>query len=222
MTGLIAAEYVKLRKRTFFWVLAGLIWALHIFTAWLTGTIEIGTAGGGSARTVNFPDLVAMVLAVQILGSEFSGGRWAAGLTRDARRGAHLLAKAVTAFVGLLFIVAVAALLGQATNLVLGEDVAGAGTIAGDVGRGLIVGAVWILIGFALTALLRRVGISFIVVFILYNADGLVSLWDKYQPFSAAHNTGLLYSGGGGLPVLAVWGAATAAMSWALVRFRDA
>ncbi len=222
MTGLIFAEYVKLRRRTFFWVLAGLIWALHVFASWLSLSVVIGSETGGSGRLVSFAELIALVLAIQVLGNEFSGGRWASGLTRDSRRGAHLCAKTVTALLGMLFIIVVAVALGQATKAMLGEDLAQLGSIAGDIGKSLLVGLVWIMIAFAINALLRGLGISFIVGFIFLNAEVLVSLWDKYEPFSVSHNIALFYGSEGGLSVMLVWGAATAVASWALLKYRDA
>ena len=222
MTGLLAAEYLKLRKRVFFWVLAGLVWGLYAFAAWLSFTLDIGTQTGGSGARVNFPELIALVLAIQVLGSEFSGGRWAAGLTRDSRRGAHLLAKAVAGILALGFLVVTAVAVGQVMAAALGEEAAAVGSLVEAVAKGLLVGSVWIMIGFAFTAVLRGVGPAYMVSFVFFFADGLVSIWDTYRPLSVSHNMTLFYQDEGGVPVLLLWSVAAAAVAWLFLRYRDA
>ena len=85
MTGLIKAEYLKLRKRTFFWVVSGLIWAFTVLFTWLVYRVFNSEAGGGAevdGFTVSIgggegtsSSLIALLLSIQILGGEFSGGR---------------------------------------------------------------------------------------------------------------------------------------------------
>ncbi len=222
MTGLIAAEYIKLRKRTFFWVTAGLIWALNVLLAWISVQVTVGAESGGEGVTVSFSELIALFLTIQILGGEFADGRWAAGLTRDSRRGAHLLAKVVIAWVGLLFILVVSVLVGQSTSAVIGESVGELGELVEGLAKSSGVGLIWIMFGLAFSALFRAVGVSYIVGFIFYNADALVSLWDKYRSIAVSTNTSLFYGSEGGVLVLLVWGAVMAAASWALLKYRDA
>ena len=223
MTGLISAEYVKIRKRGFFWVTAGLIWVLSALVAWISVETTGGEAGAnGSGVLVGLGELVALILAIQILGGKFAGGRWAAGLTRDARRGAHLVAKTVTAWVGLLCILVISMLVSQLTFAVFGAGAGALGEVLEQLAKSMGIGLVWIMIAFPLSALFRAVGVSYIVGFIFINADSIASLWDKYQPIAISHNTSAFLASEGGVPVLLGWGGGAAVASWALLRNRDA
>ena len=96
------------------------------------------------------------------------------------------------------------------------------GELVEGLAKSLGVGLIWIMFGFAFSALFRAVGVSYIVGFIFYNADALVSLWDKYRSIAVSANTSLFYRSEGGVLVLLVWGAVMAAASWALLKYRDA
>ena len=184
-----------------------------------------------------FTEWVALILAIQILGGELSGGGWLTGLTREARRGAHFLAKTVAACGGLLFIQGVSTMVNLATQSALGASLWTWGDLSGRVGKSLVVGLVWIMLGFVVSALSRSVVVSYAAAFIFLNADAVTAQWDLYQPISVNADTSLFYGfkvysfeggitpdnqEGGALLALLSWAALMAFVSWALLRFRDA
>ena len=121
------------------------------------------------------------------------------------------------------FIQIVENLLELATRSALGQSASVTGDVLVTMGKGWVEGLIWIVLGFALTALFRSVGVSYMVGFIFLNADVITgALWDKYEPISLSANTSMFHSSEGGLLVLLAWGAVMGVAAWCLLRFRDA
>jgi hypothetical protein len=253
VAGLIRAEIIKTFKRRTFWVLTIV---LALLTAFLAGIFYllprvIDDQGGffeitkpsayvfGAGQVLGqtwFP----LILATMALAGELATSAWSTTLTRNSRRGQHLVARLVTATLAAWFAVLLAITIFSVATFFLasgtGElDPGGWWDIAW---KALLVQFTWAALGLAFSAWLRSVGPAIGAALAFSFVEGLLVLWEGFREVSLSiHSSALLgsLSVGGfgqilgdlpsirrGLVVVLGWSLLGVLVSWAGLKLRDA
>jgi len=253
VTGLIKAEMIKTFKRRTFWVLTTV---LVLLTGFLAGIfyllprviddqggffeIEKPSAYIFGAGQVMGQTWFPLILATMALAGELATSAWATTLTRNSRRGQHLIARLLTsttaAWLAVLLAIAVFSI---ATFFLAGgagePDAAGWWDIAW---KALLVQFTWVALGLAFSAWLRSVGPAIGAALAFSFVEGLLVLWEGYREVSLSIHTSALLgslSVGGfgqilgdlpsfrrGLIVVLGWSVLGVLISWAGLKLRDA
>jgi len=206
---LLHAEYVKLRGRRLYPVMLlvlGFFLALAAFFLIAFGQIAPELAGEvpvlekpqaylvGAQQAAGqtwFP----LILAAVILGGEFGSTVWATALTRDSRKGAHILARLVVLTVaGWVAFMAATGVWGVIAFFAApGTGAPEMGTWIGIAWRMALISLAWTSLGMGLVALLRSIGPAIGAAIGFSFLEGLLSLWDPYETVSlSAATTGLV------------------------------
>lgn len=254
MTTLLSAERVKLTNRRLPWVLGGILVLLTIVGAFFQ-FLAVEIFDDPSLTALDVPEQpeaylygflnaagstwVPVILAVVMLGGEFSRGTWAVSLTWESRRWLQLVARLVVIGLG-------AVVLGLIGVVVWGVFAAvfadGSGLPQlGDIVLATIklgyVQFVWVAVGLAAAALIRSTGLAVGLAVGLTFVEQLLAIWPAYQDFSIGSASSGLFGlelpvvvgSAVGLPdptrsaaILLVWGAISLGVAWASLQYRDA
>lgn len=196
---LLHAEWIKLSRRKLFPIMLGVLAFLMGFLAVLFYVIlpALPDAAQAGAAPPQRPDAFiygavqvagqawwfAVILATTLLGGEVAGTVWATGLTRDARKGAHISARFAwfTAASWLAFVVGTG--VWAVVTLFTAE-----GSGSPDTGEWLsllwkfaAIAAAWTSIGMGAVALTRSIGAAMGIALGLSFVDSIVA------PFVAAY-----------------------------------
>ena len=254
MTYLIRAELLKLLRRKTYLLMVLILAALVGMTAFFLivfPRIAPGLAEGlepvprPEAFVLGAQQVVAqtwfpLILAVMMLGTEFSGTFWATTLTREARRIRHVTAR-LTVLTAAAWVATLAAVAGFAVVVLVGavgEGTPPASTWLRIAGGSLLVELTWVAIGLGLVGVLRSIGPAIGVALAFSFGESLLGIWRPYGNVSLTANStallGQVDSGpftqmipGGGIPsgraawVVLVWGLAAVALAWWSLARRD-
>ncbi len=251
MIGLIAAEITKTFKRRTYWVLTVV---LTVVTMLLVGLFlflprvvdegmpifskpEIYTVGAAQVLGQTwFP----LILAALALAGELATSAWATALTRNSRRGQHLMARMLTATISawIAMLAAIALFTVAAFFFATGS---GSLTVEEWLGIGwkaLLVQFTWVGLGLAFSAFLRSVGPAIGGAIAFMFIEGLLLLWPAWRPVSLSLATSAILGDLaaadfgpviGELPefrtaliTALAWAVGAALLAWAGLRFRDA
>jgi len=249
--GLIAAEITKIFKRRTFWVLT---LVLLLLTAFLAGifyllprVVEDGIPSiakpdayiFGAAQVVGqtwFP----LILATMALAGELATSAWATALTRNSRRGQHLVARLVTSTSSAWLATALAITVFAAATYFFASG-SGAPPVDEWLGIGwksLLIVFTWVAIGLAFSAWLRSVGPAIGAALAFSFIEGLLILWSGWRQVSLSLASsailGELDASGfgqvlGALPpfrtallTVIAWAVGAGVIAWAGLRWRDA
>lgn len=253
MTGLIRAELTKTFKRRTFWVLTIVLVLLTGFLAGIFyllprviddqgGFFEIQKPGAyifGAGQVMGqtwFP----LILATMALAGELATSAWSTTLTRNSRRGQHLVARLLTSTVAAWLAVLLAIVVFSIATFFLAE---GSGELDGvgwwDIAwKALLVQFTWVALGLAFSAWLRSVGPAIGAALAFTFVEGLLILWEGFREVSLSIHTSALLgslSVGGfgqilgdlpsfrrGLIVVLAWSVVGVLISWAGLKLRDA
>ncbi len=196
MTGMLRAEWIKLRRR---WVFRVLVLVLVALTGISAGLLLIvpevapdaieglphlsrGDATIVGVQTVLGQTWFPLILAVVMLGSEVTTTAWASALTRESRRPRHLAARLIV-LSGAAWAAALVAIAGWeilAAAYTEGAASFGVGDWAGVALKAAMVQTTWVALGLGAVALLRSTGVAIGVVVAYSFVEGLLALW---RPF---------------------------------------
>ncbi len=254
---LLQAESIKLLKRRLYWIMGLVLAALVGLTALLFLLLPrvVDPSELEGFPVVEKPEIYLfgvqqvvgqtwfpVILAVVLLAAELSGSTWMANLTREARRGAHLAAKAVVVTVS-SWVVMVAAVAGWAVlSWLLAEGEGGPAPTEwlGVVAKLAVVQLAWVALGLAVAAALRSTAVAVGVAVAFSFSEGLLALWRPYRRVSLSQNSSFLFGetplGGiqvsfgdatevtfiAALTVVGVWTIASLLAGWLSLRWRDA
>ncbi len=255
MTGLLRAEVRKLTRRKLFWVmLVILMVVMGMAAVFLLVVPARAPEAVPGMPVIRKPDAYLLgaqqaigqswfpiVLAAVAMGGEMRSAAFAATLTRDSRRWAHLFAR----------LAVFAAASWSATLLAIGEWAAVTAVLASGEGApdvdvwvgmvwksGLVV-STWTALALAAVTLFRSLGPALGAALAFSFVDGLVSLWTAYRPVSLSTNsTAMLgelsgFASGMGFPgldpippgratmVVAAWAVGLVGVAWASLQLRD-
>lgn len=221
MTGLLAAESIKLFKRWLYWVmvfiygsllgLSGLV-LLVLPTLGVEGLGELPRLTKSTAYLLGAQQAIGQtwfpaVLVATAVGGEVASGIWAAELTRESRRFRHLVAKLMV-LTGAGWLAALLGVAGWA--LLTAIFVEGSGTLPGSewwgiVWKAAVVDFTWVALGLGAVGLLRSVGPAIGAVLGLSLGDGVLALWEPWRVVSIGANQAALLGnlaleGGFGIP----------------------
>lgn len=181
-----------------------------------------------------------LILAAMALAGELATSAWSTTLTRNARRGQHLVARLITttlaAWLAIIFAIAVFSVATFFLAEGTGElDALGWWDIAW---KALLVQFTWVTLGLAFSAWLRSVGPAIGAAIAFSFVEGLLILWEGFREVSLSiHTSALLGSlsvGGfgqilGDLPsfrrgviVVLGWSLLGILISWGGLKLRDA
>lgn len=222
MTGLLAAETLKVVKRRMYWIMLVILAALVALTAVIFLVVLPGASvadGSPPLPRVTKPDAYAFgasqvlgqtwfpaVLAAVLLAGELSTSVWASALTREARRWRHLYVKGAV-LTGASWVASLAALAVWSLITLFVADGAGvpdAGVWARILLTTLLVDATWVAIGLGGTALFRTLGPALVVVLGLSFLDGILTLWEPWREVSLGQAAGRLSEEFGGAVAVAM------------------
>ncbi|CAN5821951.1 hypothetical protein BH18ACT6_BH18ACT6_07220 [soil metagenome] len=251
MIGLIAAEITKTFKRRTFWVLTTVLALLTAFLAGIFFFLPRVVDDGfptiakpeiyifGAAQVLGqtwFP----LILSAMALAGELATSAWATALTRNSRRGQHLVARLITSTISawLAMIFAIALFSVAAYFFATGSGAPTVEEWLGVAWKALLVQFTWVGLGLAFSAWLRSVGPAIGAAIAFSFIEGLLLLWSGWRPVSLSLATsailGELDAGGfapifGELPAFRTalftalaWAVGAALLAWAGLRFRDA
>lgn len=257
MIRLIRAETIKLRKRRLYWVmlliLIGLMAVTGFFLIVFPQVVEGGMDGftgierpeayivgaQQAASQTWFP----LILAVVFLGAEVTTTTWAATLTREARRWAHLIAKAVvlTGFSWAAMLVVIGLWAVATTIVAAGSGGPSPTEWVGVVWKVGLLQLVWVGLGLGAIGMLRSTGPAIGLVIAFSFGESILTLWEPYRTIGLSSSTTALFGdildmGGFGGPfgmgdpapfavaliVVIGWGVVGLAAAWAALTLRDA
>lgn len=256
MSGLLRAEWLKLSRR---WVLPAMILVLgglvglsavillilpDVAPEAIEGLPILDRADASllGIQTVLGQTWFPLILAVIMLGTEFTSSAWAAALTRDARRFAHLLAKVIVFSLAawLVALLAIACWEIMAAIFTEGDPVFEASDWFGVIWKALIVQVTWIALGLGAISLTRSTGVAIAIVVAYSFTEGLLALWAPYGEVSLTTATAAIFgeltaevssgfgvSGsdpmtfGQALLVVIGWGVLGLGLAWTGVRTRE-
>lgn len=210
MTGLLAAETLKVVKRRMYWIMLAILAAIVALTAVIFLVVLPGVpaaAGAPPLPLVTKPDAYGFgasqvlgqtwfpaILAAVLLAGEMSTSVWASALTREARRWMHLLVKGAV-LTGASWVASLAGLAVWSLITVFvaeGSGVPDAGVWARILLTTLLVDATWVAIGLGGTALFRALGPALVVVLGLSFLDGILTFWEPWREVSLGQAAGRL------------------------------
>lgn len=253
MIGLVRAEITKTFKRRTFWVLTVVLTLLTAFLAGIFyllprviddqgGIFEVTKPGAyifGAGQVMGqtwFP----LILATMALAGELATSAWSTTLTRNSRRGQHLVARLFTTTFASWFALLLAIAIFAVATYFLAEgtgelDASGWWDIAW---KALLVQFTWVGLGLGFSAWLRSVGPAIGAALAFSFVEGLLVLWEGFREVSLSIHTtallGTLGTGGfgqllGDLPsfrrgliVVLGWSALGVVISWFGLKLRDA
>lgn len=253
MLGLLRAEITKTFRRRTFWVLTVV---LTVLTLLLVGIFFLlpNVVDDAGIPLIGKPDAYIfgasqvlgqtwfpLILATMALAGELATSAWSTALTRNSRRGQHLVARVLTtsfaAWVAALIAIGVFSIAAYFLAEGTGElDAAGWWDI---IWKSLLAQFTWISLGLAFSAWLRSVGPAIGAALAFMFIDGLLILWSGWREVSLSiHNTALMgplvFDGGfgqilgempsfrRGLAVTVAWAVAALLIAWAGLKYRDA
>lgn len=206
---LVHAEWLKLSRRRLYYtmviILAGLVGLLAFFLlifaqiapelAEGVPALEKPEAYTFGAQQVAAQTWFPLILAVVMMGSEFSGTVWATALTRDSRRLNQISARfSVLAIASWLAICA--GIVGWAMVTLFavpGDGGPTTGEWLGLVWKVALVALAWTAIGLGAVAQLRSVGPAIGAALALYFIDPILGLWDRWANVSLSAATNALF-----------------------------
>lgn len=201
MIGLMKAEVSKLTGRKLFPVMTFILMAfvgLAAFFLLIFGQLNEAAVSEGiplvekpEAYMLGVQQVIGqtwfpLILAVVVLGGELASTIWATGLTRESRKGLHILARllvfTMASWIGMLLGIAV---WGGLTAL-FAEGSGGLTSMEwlGVVGKTAFTQVAWVSLGLGFVCLLRSVGPAIGAVLALSFGEGLLALWRPYQNVS--------------------------------------
>ena len=193
---LVHAEYLKISRRKLYPLMVLVLASFMLFAAaafillprfsddipFEIGKPEIYVLGAQQAAQTWFP----VILAVVLLGGEFSTTAWATSLTREPSRVRQMGARLTTMTVAswLAFVLATLGWAVLATFAVSGQGSPTVGEWAGIVLKLGVVALPWTSLGLAAVSLFRSVGPAIAVGLVLSIGEGLIALWPPYANVS--------------------------------------
>ncbi|MGH9891776.1 MAG: hypothetical protein ACREA0_07310 [bacterium] len=254
MIGLIRAELVKTFKRRTFWVLTIVLTLLTGFLAGIFYLLPrvIDDQGGGffevakpgayifGAGQVMGQTWFPLILATMALAGELATSAWSTTLTRNSRRGQHLVARLFTttlsAWLAVLFAIGVFSI--ATFFLASGSGELDAAEWWDIAWKALLVQFTWVGVGLAFSSWLRSVGPAIGAALAFSFVEGILILWEDFREVSLSIHTSALLgslSVGGfgqflsdlptfrrGLIVVLGWSILGVLISWAGLKLRDA
>lgn len=215
---LLHAEYVKLTRRKLFPLMLAVLVLLMGLLAVLFFVVlpALPEAAGGGTGLPQKPEAFlygavqvagqawwfAVILAATLLGGEVAGTVWATSLTRDSRKGLHILVRFLTftAATWIAFVVGTAV-----WSLVTAFAADGSGSPAAAEWLGLlwkfaVIAAAWTSLGMGAVALTRSIGVAMGIALALSFVDSLVAPFvDAYETVSlTAASNGIFAIGADG------------------------
>lgn len=251
MIGLVGAEITKTFKRRTFWVLtivlcllAGFLAAIFFFLPRVVEDsfpiVEKPDAYILGASQVISQYWFPLILSAMALAGELATSAWGTSLTRNSRRGEHLVARLVviTAAAWLAMVLAIAVFSTGAFSLAAGSGGLTAQAWLEIAWKALLIQFVWVAIGLAFSAWLRSVGPAIGAALAFWFIEGLLVLWSGWRTvslsFAGSAILGELDVSGFG-PILGeppefrtalltviAWAVGAALLAWAGLRSRDA
>ncbi|HEY7582618.1 MAG TPA: hypothetical protein VIB78_03245 [Acidimicrobiia bacterium] len=253
MTGLLRAELIKTFKRRTFWVLTIVLVLLTGFLAGIFyllprviddqgGLFEIQKPAAyifGAGQVMGqtwFP----LILATMALAGELATSAWSTTLTRNSRRGQHLVARLLTSTAAAWLAVLLAIVVFSIATFFLAEGTGELDAAAwwDIVWKALLVQFTWVALGLAFSAWLRSVGPAIGAALAFTFVEGLLILWEGFRQVSLSIHTSALLgslSVGGfgqilgdlpsfrrGLIVVLSWSVIGVLIAWAGLKLRDA
>ncbi len=196
MSGLLRAEWIKLRRR---WVYRVLVLVLLALTGISAGLLLVvpevapdaieglprlsrGDATIVGVQTVLGQTWFPLILAVVMLGSEVTSTSWASALAREPRRLRHLTARLIVLSAA-AWAAALAAIAGWEVLAAAYTDGPASFGVSDWVGVALktaIVQGTWVALGLGAVALLRSTGVAIGVAVAYSFVEGLLALWRPY------------------------------------------
>jgi hypothetical protein len=249
--GLIGAESTKTFKRRTFWVLTIVLCLLTGLLAAIFFLLPRVVDEGfpivakpeayifGAAQVVGqtwFP----LILASMALAGELSTAAWATTLTRESRRGLHLIARLFTATASawLAIGLAIALFAAGAFFLATGTGAPSFEEWLAVAWKALLIQFTWVAIGLAFSSWLRSVGPAIGAAIAFSFIEGLLIIWSGWRRVSlslaSSSILGELDAGGFGpvlgelppfrtaLATVVAWAVGATILAWAGLRFRDA
>jgi hypothetical protein len=253
LTGLLKAELIKTFKRRTFWVLTIVLVLLTGFLAGIFyllprviddqgGLFEIQKPAAyifGAGQVMGqtwFP----LILATMALAGELATSAWSTTLTRNSRRGQHLVARLLTSTAAAWLAVLLAIVVFSIATFFLAEGTGELDAAAwwDIVWKALLVQFTWVALGLAFSAWLRSVGPAIGAALAFTFVEGLLILWEGFRQVSLSIHTSALLgslSVGGfgqilgdlpsfrrGLIVVLSWSVIGVLIAWAGLKLRDA
>ncbi len=254
MRALLSAEVIKLTKRKMPWVLGGIL----VFLTALGAFLQYAAADlfdSADLEVLAVPDKpeaylygflnaagntwVPVILAVVMLGYEFSKGTWGISLTWDASRSRHLMAKlaVLTGGATVLALLGVVVWMGFSAAMAEGAGFVSVAELVLATGELVFVQATWVAVGLAAVALIRSTGLAVGLAVGLTFVEQLLALWPAYQDYSIGGATSgifdlqlpvvvgnplVLPDPGRSAMILLIWGVVSLGVAWAAVTYRDA
>jgi hypothetical protein len=182
-----------------------------------------------------------LILAVVLLGGELSTTVWATALTRDSRKGRHIVARVLTYALASLVaaVVAFAVWIVMALIFAPGEGFMTFKDFVDFLWNTALISLAWTSVGTAAVSLLRSVGPAIGAGLAIYFAESFLALWDPWENVSlTAASTALFevdFGGGLGglipgmglsmghkLAILAGWTLVGLGLTWWGLQRRDA
>jgi hypothetical protein len=234
--GLIAAEGTKTYKRRTFWVLTIVLSLLTALLAaiffLLPRVVDEGFPAVakpdayifGAAQVVGqtwFP----LILASMALAGELATSAWATMLTRDSRRGLHLVARLITATTAawLAAALAIGLFALAAFFLATGSGAPGIDEWLGIAWKTLLIQFTWVSIGLAFSAWLRSVGPAIGAAIAFSFIEGLLSsILGELDSSGFGPVLGELPPFRTALFTVIAWAVGATVLAWMGLRFRDA
>jgi hypothetical protein len=200
MTGLLAAEWVKLSRRWVLRVLALILVALCGLTGFIFLILpdlvpdvaqELPILDRRDALILGIQTVLGqtwfpLILAVVMLGSEVTTSAWGASLTRESRRGRHVGAKLGVMLGGAWLVVLVVIGLWVAGATVFSEGESGFSTSdwIGVVWKSGLAQVTWLALGMGAVAWIRSTGFAIGIVIVYSFGEGILALWKPFQRIS--------------------------------------
>jgi hypothetical protein len=251
MMGLIGAEVIKTFKRRTFWVLTIVLFLLTAFLAGIFFFLPRVVDEGfpiiakpdaylfGAAQVLGqtwFP----LILATMSLAGELATSAWATALTRNSRRGQHLIARLIvsTTSSSLAMVLAIGLFAVVTFFFATGEGTPSLEEWLGVAWKALLIQFTWVAIGLMFSAWLRSVGPAIGAALAFSFIEGLLVLWSGWRRVSLSLATSSILgeldvSGFGqilgelpefrtALLTIGAWAVGATILAWAGLRFRDA
>ena len=206
---LLHAEYLKMSRRKLYPVMLLILGFLILLTAFFlivfgqiapdlaedVPVLEKPEAYLIGAQQVAGQTWFPLILAVVMMGGEFSTTVWATSLTRDSRKVNHVFARLlVFSLAGLIsFMAATAVWAAFAFFGAPGEGSPSVGEWVGLVWRAGVISVAWTSLGLGAVSLLRSVGPAIGVVLAFSFGESILALWGPYENVSLSAATGGLY-----------------------------
>lgn len=251
MIGLVAAEITKIFKRRTFWVLTVVLCLLTAFLAGifflLPRVVDEGFPAIGKPEAYTFgtsqvlgQTWFPLILATMALAGELATSAWATGLTRNSRRGQHLVARLFTATTSSWLAMAVAVGIFATATFFLAP---GRGAPPGAewlslTWKSLLIQFTWVAMGLGFSAWLRSVGPAIGAALAFSFIEGLLVLWSGWRRVSLSLASSSILGefdvGGFGqilgelppfrtaLVTVLAWAVGATILAWAGLRLRDA